>query len=68
VYDLLSDCEFDFLCLTETWQKPDDFFHLNQSVPPGYSYVCKSCDTGWRGGLAILYKEKLKVSQLTLAT
>ncbi|KAI5085635.1 hypothetical protein C0J45_2211, partial [Silurus meridionalis] len=68
VYDLLSDRKFDFLCLTETWQKPDDFFHLNQSVPPGYSYVCKSRDTGRGGGLAILYKEKLKVSQLTLST
>ncbi|KAI5085344.1 hypothetical protein C0J45_23169, partial [Silurus meridionalis] len=68
VHDLLSDRKFDFLCLTETWQKPDDFFHLNQSVPPGYSYVCKSRDTGRGGGLAILYKEKLKVSQLTLST
>ncbi len=66
VYDLLSDRKFDFLCLTETWQKTADFFHLNQSVPPGYSYVCKSRIMGRGGGLAILYKEKLNVSQLTL--
>lgn len=38
LYDLLSDRKFDFLCLTETWQKPADFFNLN----PGYGYVCKS--------------------------
>ncbi len=66
MYDLPSDRKFDFLGLTETWQKAVEFFHLNQSVPPGYSYVCKSRVTGWRGGLAILYKEKLKASQLTL--
>ncbi len=66
VYDLLSDRKFDFLCLTEIWQKAADFFHLNQSVPPGYSYVCKSHVTGRGGGLTILYKEKFKISQLTL--
>ncbi len=50
VYDLPSDRKFDYLGLTETWQKAADFFHLNQSVPPGYSYVCKSRVTGRGGG------------------
>ncbi len=50
VYDMPSDRKFDFLGLTETWQKAADFFHLYQSVPPGYSYVCKSRVTGRGGG------------------
>lgn len=68
VHDMLSDRKFDFLCLTETWQKQDDFLHLNQSVPPGYAFICKSRATGRGGGLAILHKEKWKVSQLIVPT
>lgn len=65
--DVLSDHKFDFLCLTETWQRHDDFFYFNQAVLPGYKYICKPRTTGRGGGVAILYKEKWKVSQVTVS-
>uniref|UniRef100_A0A3P9M2T6 Reverse transcriptase domain-containing protein n=1 Tax=Oryzias latipes TaxID=8090 RepID=A0A3P9M2T6_ORYLA len=59
--DLISDHMFDFLCLTETWQHPNDFSQLNDSTPPGFVYICKPRCTGRGGGLAILHHEKWKV-------
>uniref|UniRef100_A0A8C1LVW7 Reverse transcriptase domain-containing protein n=2 Tax=Cyprinus carpio TaxID=7962 RepID=A0A8C1LVW7_CYPCA len=64
VNDLLFDRKFDFLCLTETWQKSNDFYHLNYSVPSGYAFICKPRTIGRGGGLAVLYKEKWKVTAL----
>ncbi len=29
------------LCVTETWQKPNDYFYLNQTVPSEYEYISK---------------------------
>lgn len=30
-------------CLTETWQRPQEFMLLNQATPPGYVYLQKPC-------------------------
>ncbi|KAJ8247213.1 hypothetical protein COCON_G00234620, partial [Conger conger] len=66
LHDLLKDRKFDFLCLTETWQQPNDFSQLNQTIPPGFVYICQPRPSGRGGGLAILYNEKWKVSSLTV--
>lgn len=49
--DLLTDRKFDFLCLTETWQQPNDFPQLDESTPPGSVYICQPRATGRGGGL-----------------
>lgn len=61
IQDLLTDRKIDFLCLTETWQQPNDFSQLNDSTPPGYVYLCRPRGNGRGGGLAILYRKKWKV-------
>ena len=61
IQDILSDRKFDFFCLNETWQVPQDFSQLNNSTPPGFVYSCKLRGSGRGGGLAILYCEKWKV-------
>ena len=64
--DLLLDHKYDFLCLTETWQHPDDFSQLNESTPPGFVYSCQPRLTGRGGGLAILHGETWKVSAVSV--
>jgi len=64
--DLLLDHKLDFLCLTETWQTPDDFSQLNESVPPVFVYTAHPRLTGRGGGLAILHRETWKVSSVSL--
>lgn len=41
IQDLLVHHRFDFLCLTETWQQPNDFSQL-KSTTPGFVYVCSA--------------------------
>ena len=66
VKDLLLDQKCDILCLTETWQQPDDYIHLNESTPPGFVYSSHPRLTGRRGGgLAILHRETWRVSSVT---
>ncbi len=30
---MVTDHKLDVLCLTETWLKPDEYIHLNESTP-----------------------------------
>ncbi len=39
LYDLLTGCKFDFFCLTETWQQPNDFSQIDHS----WSACAMSC-------------------------
>ncbi|KAK0139457.1 hypothetical protein N1851_023824 [Merluccius polli] len=66
IQDLLTDRKFDFLCLTETWQQPNDFSQLNESTPPGFVYICQPRGSGRGGGLAIIHREKWKVSRVSV--
>ncbi|XP_026011883.1 uncharacterized protein LOC113014514 [Astatotilapia calliptera] len=68
IQDLLTDRKFDFFCLTETWQQPNDFSQLNYSTPPGFVYTCQPRESGRGGGLAIIYRENWKVSPLSAPT
>uniref|UniRef100_UPI003AAD7030 uncharacterized protein n=1 Tax=Centroberyx gerrardi TaxID=166262 RepID=UPI003AAD7030 len=66
VNELIMDRKLDFLCLTETWQQPNDFSQLNEAVPPGFAYISIPRATGRGGGLAVLYRENIKVSAVTV--
>ena len=64
LYDLLNDYMFDFFCLTETWQQPNDFSHLNQTIPPGFAFSIQPHTSGRWDGLAIQYNQIRKVSSI----
>ncbi|KAG1925393.1 hypothetical protein F2P79_025577 [Pimephales promelas] len=66
IQDLLVDRKLDFLCLTETWQQPGDFFQLNASTPPGFVYHSHPRGSGRGGGLALLYREKWKMLPVSI--
>ncbi|KAM3613444.1 uncharacterized protein V6R79_026117 [Siganus canaliculatus] len=63
--DLLTDNDIDLLLLTETWQQPSDFFHLNQATPPNYSYIAKPRLSGRGGGIAVLHKQSLPITSIS---
>lgn len=39
IQDLLTDHKLDFLCLTETWQQPNDLSQLIDPTPSGFDYI-----------------------------
>ncbi len=53
--------------VTETWQKPNDYFYLNQTVPSGYEYISKPRYSGKGGGLALIYRDRHKVYPISLS-
>ncbi len=61
-----ADQNLDIVCLTETWQQPNDFLHLNQALPRGFVYIAKPRASGKGGGLALMYRETLKVIPVTV--
>lgn len=65
IWDLNTNRELDFICLTETWQQPKDFSLLNEIVPPGFVYKLEPCGTGWESGLAMFYSENWKDSAVS---
>uniref|UniRef100_A0AAR2K341 Reverse transcriptase domain-containing protein n=1 Tax=Pygocentrus nattereri TaxID=42514 RepID=A0AAR2K341_PYGNA len=66
IADAIVERNIDLLCLTETWQQPNDYFALNQTLPAGFLYVCQPRLTGRGGGLAVVYRSNLKVRTIPL--
>ncbi|XP_056444340.1 uncharacterized protein LOC130380935, partial [Gadus chalcogrammus] len=66
INDFIVDQSLDILCLTETWQQPNDFSHLNEAVPPGFSFISKPRVNGRGGGLALLHRDNIKVTTVTV--
>ncbi|XP_016529513.1 uncharacterized protein LOC103141723 isoform X2 [Poecilia formosa] len=64
---LLREKQFDFLCLTETWQKKNDLTHVNRAAPDGYSHISQP-RSGRGGGVAVLFREKWLVSPVSVPT
>ena len=60
VNEIVTDYSFDVICLTETWLKPNDYFGLNESAPPGYSYKHEPRLNGRGGGVATIYRDFLR--------
>ncbi|XP_051752902.1 uncharacterized protein LOC127514258 [Ctenopharyngodon idella] len=65
INEMITDNSLDVICLTETWLKPNDYFGLNESCPPGYCYKNKCRPVGCGGGVATIYREILNVTQKT---
>ncbi|KAK2897110.1 hypothetical protein Q8A73_013490 [Channa argus] len=51
IHNHILENETDIICLTETWHKPEAYSVLNESCPPGYTYLEKARTTGRGGGL-----------------
>ncbi|KAK2893970.1 hypothetical protein Q8A73_016454 [Channa argus] len=66
IHNHILENETDIICLTETWHKPEAYSVLNESCPPGYTYLEKARTTGRGGGLVIIHREDLKLSPLPL--
>lgn len=49
-----------------TWHQPNDFINLNLSTPPGYTYIQRPRLSGKGGGLAVIYRDKLSVTEITV--
>ena len=59
VNEIITDHDFDALCLTETWIRPDEYFSLNEATPTGYSYAHSSRLNGQGGGTATIHTKAL---------
>ncbi|KAJ8369350.1 hypothetical protein SKAU_G00093780 [Synaphobranchus kaupii] len=66
ISELILDNNIDFLLLTETWQQPSDYYALNQATPINYCYIAKPRSSGRGGGIAVLHKQSLSVTELDL--
>ncbi|KAJ8375516.1 hypothetical protein SKAU_G00060960 [Synaphobranchus kaupii] len=66
ISELILDNNIDFLLLTETWQQPSDYYALNQATPTNYCYIAKPRSSGRGGGIAVLHKQSLSVTELDL--
>ena len=64
--EFITDNNLDFLCLTETWQNQQDYFSLNQTTPPGYSYMDKPRHHGNGGGIATIFRNVINTSAITI--
>ena len=66
ISELLLDNHIDLLLLCETWQQPQDFYALNQAIPSHYTYIANPRLFGRGGGVAVLHKKSLSITQLHL--
>ncbi|TKS65252.1 RNA-directed DNA polymerase from mobile element jockey [Collichthys lucidus] len=64
--EFITDNNLDFLCITETWHKPLDYFSLNQTTPTGYTYMDKPRPEGRGGGVAAFYRKDIKTSTISI--
>ncbi|XP_068597914.1 uncharacterized protein [Brachionichthys hirsutus] len=62
--EYITDNQLDFLCLTETWHKPLDYFSLNQTTPPGFTYIETPRPGRRGGGTAVIFRKEIKVTTI----
>ncbi|KAI5085474.1 hypothetical protein C0J45_5310, partial [Silurus meridionalis] len=65
INEIITDQEFNIMCLTETWIKSNEYVALNEASPPGYSYIHQPRLNGRGGGVAAIYNNNLNVTQKT---
>lgn len=66
--DLFTSKDLDFLFITETWQKTEEFAALNELCPPDCSYSCVPRTTGRGGGLAIINRDGFSTRSVSCGT
>ncbi len=65
-HDFISDDSFDLICLTKTWHKDGDYFHLNEASPQGYKYIRNVHFRSHIDGIAVLCKNSISLQPLTV--
>ncbi|XP_034006046.1 uncharacterized protein LOC117498087 [Trematomus bernacchii] len=63
--EFIKDKNLDFLYLTETWQKPQDYFSLNQITPAGFTCIDKPRPTRG-GGIAAIFRKEIKTTKISI--
>ncbi|KAI2645972.1 Phosphoglycerate kinase [Labeo rohita] len=53
----------DLVC-TSAWQTPNDFMHLNLLTLNRYQHLSKLCSYGKGGGLVVIYRNFISITQL----
>lgn len=56
VNEIITNQNFDALCLTETWIRPDEFDGLNKANSTGYNYVHNPRINSRVGGTTTIYR------------
>ena len=64
--EFITDNNLDFLCLTETWHKPLDYFSLNQTTPTGFTYTDQPRPEGRGGGIGAVYRKDIKTTTISI--
>ncbi|KAG1935820.1 adhesion G protein-coupled receptor L4 [Pimephales promelas] len=66
--EFITDNKLDFLCLTETWHKPMDYIALNQTTPPGYSFIDNPHLDRRGGGIAVIYRSIISIRPIPVVS
>lgn len=64
--EFIIDNKLDFLCLTETWHKPMDYIALNQTTPPGYSFIDNPHLDRRGGGIAVVHRSDISIRPIPI--
>ncbi|KAL7402350.1 hypothetical protein ABVT39_013727 [Epinephelus coioides] len=56
----------DFLCITEIWHKPLDYFSPNQITPTGFTYTDKPCPENRGGGVVAIHRKDIKITTVPI--
>lgn len=64
ISDLILEKDLDILCLCETWLRDaGDEVTIGEMKPPGYAFLQCPRPQGGGGGVAVLYRQHVKVRQ-----
>ncbi len=66
IHEIIWEHKINIICLTETWQKKQDFFALNEATPPGYVYLQKPHSEGGGGALAVIHRANIPIKEITV--
>uniref|UniRef100_A0A8C6S6Z5 Reverse transcriptase domain-containing protein n=1 Tax=Neogobius melanostomus TaxID=47308 RepID=A0A8C6S6Z5_9GOBI len=64
--EFINDNKLDILCLTETWHKPLEYIALNQTTPPGYSYIDNPRLDRRGGGIAVIHRSDISLRSISI--
>ena len=64
--ELIVSKALDFLFLTETWQRSEDYASLIELSPSNYKFICTPRPSGRGGGLAVVLKERFSCRSMNM--
>ena len=66
--DFFASKDLDYMLISETWQKADDFVSLNELCPQNCAYSCSPRTSGRGGGLAVVHRDCFSSRTLNAGT